>query len=42
MYYITNQNNQIIATDPSLLALLEVENIDDLYKKIALGDIKLH
>ena len=34
MYYITNQNNQIIAIDPSLLALLEVENIDELYKKI--------
>ncbi len=40
MYYITNQNNQIIAIDPNLLALLEVENIDDLYKNIALGDIK--
>jgi len=39
MYYITNQNNQIIAIDPSLLALLEVENIDDLYRDIALGDI---
>ncbi|MEA3433550.1 MAG: hypothetical protein U9R13_03125 [Campylobacterota bacterium] len=40
MYYITNQNNQIIAIDPNLLALLEVENIDDLYREIALGDIK--
>ncbi|TET87921.1 MAG: hypothetical protein E3J96_04300 [Sulfurovum sp.] len=40
MYYITNQNNQIIAIDPSLLALLEVENIDELYREIALGDIK--
>ncbi|WP_415407491.1 hypothetical protein ACLHDG_02895 [Sulfurovum sp. CS9] len=40
MYYITNQNNQIIAIDPNLLALLEVENIDDLYRDIALGDIK--
>jgi len=40
MYYITNQNNQIIAIDPSLLALLEVENIDELYRKIALGDIE--
>ena len=39
MYYITNQNNQIIAIDPSLLALLEVENIDELYRKIALEDI---
>ena len=40
MYYITNQNNQIIAIDPNLLALLEIENIDDLYRDIALGDIK--
>jgi HPt (histidine-containing phosphotransfer) domain-containing protein len=40
MYYITNQDNQIIAIDPSLLALLEVKNIDELYRNIALGDIK--
>ncbi len=39
MYYITNQNNQIIAIDPTFLALLEVENIDELYRKIALEDI---
>jgi len=39
MYYITNQNNQIIAIDSSLLDLLEVNNIDELYKKIALDDI---
>jgi len=40
MYYITNQNNHIIAVDSNLLALLEVKNIDELYKNIALGDIK--
>ena len=39
MYYITNQNNQIIAIDSSLLTLLEVNDIDDLYRKIALEDI---
>ena len=39
MYYITNQNNQFIAVDSNLLALLGVENIDELYRKIALGDI---
>jgi len=38
MYYITNQNNQIIAVDPSLLALLQVEDIDTLYREIALGN----
>jgi HPt (histidine-containing phosphotransfer) domain-containing protein len=39
MYYITNQANQIIATDRSLLELLSVQNIDELYTKIALGEI---
>jgi len=39
MYYITNQNNQIIAIDPSLSIFLEVKNIDELYRNIALGDI---
>ena len=40
MYYITNQNNQIIAADPSLLTLLEVKNIDELYREIVLGNTK--
>lgn len=40
MYYIVNQTEHIIATDSSLLKLLSVENIDELYRKIALGDIK--
>jgi HPt (histidine-containing phosphotransfer) domain-containing protein len=39
MYYITNQNNQIIAADTELLALFDVKNIDELYKEIALGNI---
>jgi len=39
MYYIINQNNQIIAIDPSLSIFLEVKNIDELYRNIALGDI---
>ncbi len=37
MYYITNQNNQIIAADPSLLSLLELDNINELYGELALG-----
>ena len=41
MYYITNQTKQIIAADKNLLELLNVENIDELYSKIALGDITL-
>ncbi len=40
MYYITSQNNQIIAIDPTLSTLLGVESIDDLYKGFALGNIK--
>ncbi|RRS32940.1 MAG: hypothetical protein P794_00030 [Epsilonproteobacteria bacterium (ex Lamellibrachia satsuma)] len=39
MYYITNENNQIIAIDSMLLAIVGMENIDDLYKEIALGNI---
>ena len=38
MYYVTNQNNQIIAIDPSLLALLKLQNIDELYREMALGN----
>jgi len=40
MYYIVNHTQHIIAADNSLLALLSVESIDELYTKIALGDIK--
>jgi len=39
MYYITNENNQIIAIDSMLLAILGVENIDVLYREIALENI---
>jgi len=39
MYYIINHNHQIIAADSSLLGLLNMGTIDELYTKIALGDI---
>jgi len=39
MYYIVNHTQHIIAADNSLLDLLSVDNIDELYTKIALGDI---
>jgi len=39
MYYITNQNDQIIAADTQMLAIFDVKNIDELYKEIALGNI---
>jgi HPt (histidine-containing phosphotransfer) domain-containing protein len=39
MYYIVNHTQHIIAADNSLLELLSVESIDELYTKIALGDI---
>lgn len=40
MYYIINQTHQIIAADSSLLKLLSVEDINELYAKMALGDIQ--
>jgi HPt (histidine-containing phosphotransfer) domain-containing protein len=40
MYYIVNHTQHIIAADNSLLDLLSVGSIDELYTKIALGDIK--
>jgi len=39
MYYITNHNNQIIAADESLLKSLQLEDIDDLIKKVLLEEI---
>jgi len=39
MYYIVNQNHRIIAADSSLLNLLNVKDIDELYTKMTLGDI---
>jgi len=41
MYYIINQTKQIIAADKKLLALLGVKSIDELYRKLILGDITL-
>ena len=40
MYYIVNHTEHIIAADSSLLELLSVKNINELYTKIALGEIK--
>ena len=40
MYYIVNHTQHIIAADNTLLELLSVKSIDELYTKIALGDIK--
>ncbi|PHS33687.1 MAG: hypothetical protein COA92_04050 [Sulfurovum sp.] len=39
MYYITNQTNQVIAADDSLLQALNLESIDELIKKILLEEI---
>jgi len=41
MYYLINQNEQIIAADDALLQLLGVESIAELYQKIALGETLL-
>jgi HPt (histidine-containing phosphotransfer) domain-containing protein len=40
MYYIVNHTEHIIAADKSLLDLLSLDRIDELYTKIALGDIQ--
>jgi hypothetical protein len=39
MYYILNQNEQIVAVDPQLLLQLNVENTDEFYRKFALKEI---
>lgn len=39
MYYITNQTDQIIAADESLLELLHLDSIDDLTHKVILQEI---
>ncbi len=39
MYYITNQTNQIIAADESLLELLHLDTINDLTEKIILQEV---
>lgn len=39
MYYITNQENDIIAVDNSLLPLLGVKNLNELYAKMAREEI---
>ncbi|OQX49832.1 MAG: hypothetical protein B5M46_03365, partial [Epsilonproteobacteria bacterium 4484_20] len=40
MYYITNQNGQVIAASSDLLELLEVGSIDALCKQFALDAIE--
>jgi HPt (histidine-containing phosphotransfer) domain-containing protein len=39
MYYIINQNDQIVAIDPQLLSSLNIDNADTFYKKVALQEI---
>ena len=41
MYYITNQNGQVIAADAEFLTELQVESIDALYREMALGTITI-
>jgi hypothetical protein len=39
MYYILNQNRQIVALDPQLLKRLEVADADEFYRLLALEEI---
>lgn len=41
MYYIINQTNQVVAVDPALLALLQIEDSDTFFKKIVLGEVSV-
>ena len=41
MYYITNQDKQVIAADSSLIKLLNVKDINELYKEILLKNIQI-
>lgn len=39
MYYITNQNNQVVAADKALLELLGLQNVEALYQKMIKGEL---
>jgi len=39
MYYITNQNDQVIAADKALLELIGLQNVEELYQKIIKGEL---
>ena len=39
MYYIINQNNQVVAIDPQLLSRLNIDDANEFYKKVALQEI---
>ena len=41
MYYITNQTDEIIAADHDFMSLLHVDDIREIYKKVALGEVEL-
>jgi len=42
MYYILNQNGQIVAVDPELLAQLAIDDVDKLYAKISLKELSIN
>lgn len=41
MYYITNQNNQVVAADKALLELVGLQSIEELYQKMIKGELSL-
>jgi len=42
MYYIVNQDNQLIATDSDFLSLLEIGTLQELFAKTASGQLRLN
>ena len=41
MYYITNQNNQVVAVDKTLLDLIGLQSVEELYQKVIKGELSL-
>jgi HPt (histidine-containing phosphotransfer) domain-containing protein len=39
MYYIINQDNKVVAVDPQLVSKLNIDNADEFYKKVSVGEI---
>lgn len=39
MYYITNQNNQVVAADQALLDLIGLQSVEELYQKVIKGEL---
>ena len=39
MYYITNQNDQVVAADKALLELIGLQSVEELYQRVIKGEL---